>query len=138
MKRVGVFAAVVLIVIMLVGCGGGGNSVKDNVSDVAGIPLTQQLKKAVEENHLGIKSYGFSWEYAGMPSVFVEITPTTDIGSLADKYGINADGSRLYDVWDGDGRSYIDMLPCKGSVCTLKSLKDKIVDKVSLCGLMLR
>ncbi len=94
---------------------------------INGVPATENLKKAIENEKLSVIGYGFTWQYAGMPSVFFEVTPTQDLVEIANKYGINASVDSLYDVSDLDGKSYIDKLPCKGMICSLKAMKDRLV-----------
>ena len=133
------FLSVFLIVfafIGLVACGGQGDkqSAQTGVENADGIVITENLEKAISENHLSIVGYGFSWQYAGMPSVFVQVTPTANLPSIAEKYGltfIDTEPDKLFDIAkDYDGKGYIDKLPCKGQVCTLKALKDRLVKKV--------
>ena len=136
-KNLYLIAPVVLMVglLLLWGCGPSGSEVSRKepppVSYDKDIPLTGALQKALSSASLTVKAYGFSWEYGGMPAVFVEVDGD-NLMALAEKFGINAEGSRLFDVWDGgDCISYIEKLPCKGDICTLKRLAKGLKDKVS-------
>ena len=135
MKKIVSVFLIALLFLGFVACGGEGrNDNQADMSSVGGIVLTENLKKAISENHLSIVGYGFSWQYAGMPSVFVQVTPTENLSAIAEKYGlsfIDTEPDKLFDVaQDYDGKAYIDKLQCKGQICTLKALKDRLVKKV--------
>jgi len=133
MKRYVTLVLVVFIIFTLVACGQAKDvNTEGSVVDYEGIPMTEFLLQAVTNENLDIVGYGFSWRYAGMPSVFVEVTGTQSLASIGERYGINVDEDNnvLYDLYDGDGKMYIDSLTCKGNICTLKALRDKLVEKV--------
>ena|GEM_PF-2271592 len=137
-KNLWLIASLVLMMgfLLLWGCVPSGSEMSHKesppVSYDKDIPLTGVLQKALSSASLTVKAYGFSWEYGGMPAVFVEVEGEGDLMALAEKFGINADGSRLFDVWDGgDSISYIEKLPCKGDICTLKRLAKGLKEKVS-------
>ena len=124
--------------LLLWGCAPSGSGMQNSTKEPEAvlykndIPLTEPLRKALSSASPTVVSYGFSWEYGGMPTVFVEVEGGGDIKALAEKFGINADGARLFDVWDGgDCLSYIEKLPCKGNICTLKRVAKGLKEKVS-------
>jgi len=131
MRRYVTLVLVIFIIIFtLIAC--GQTKEESSVVNYEDIPMTEFLLQAVTNENLDIVGYGFTWRYAGMPSVFVEVTGTQNLASIGEKYGINVDVDKnvLYDLYDGDGKMYIDSLPCKGNICTLKALRDKLADRV--------
>jgi len=132
MRRYVTLVLVIFIIIFtLIAC--GQTEEESSVVNYEGIPMTEFLLQAVTNENLDIVGYGFSWRYAGMPSVFVEVTGTQNLASIGERYGINVDvdNNVLYDLYEGDGKMYIDSLPCKGNICTLKALRDKLAEEVS-------
>lgn len=133
MRRYVALVLAVFILFTLMACGQAKDvDMESSVVNYEGIPMTEFLLQAVTNENLDIVGYGFSWRYAGMPSVFIEVTGTQNLTSIGEQYGINVDVDKnvLYDLYDGDGKMYIDSLPCKGNICTLKALRDKLADKV--------
>lgn len=133
MRRYVALVLAVFVLFTLMACGQAKDvDMESSVVNYEGIPMTEFLLQAVTNENLDIVGYGFSWRYAGMPSVFIEVTGTQNLASIGEQYGINVDVDKnvLYDLYDGDGKMYIDSLPCKGNICTLKALRDKLADKV--------